>query len=162
MWVARSSLSLTALGPPTLALGENLGPELVRGGGREALSGKGSGHRRRLISKPKSIHRVERVAWRGRDDLGWAWEWVEDNLDMRAATTVAKVVEKGRVAGLGASQSVSWCYGKAWESLGVVDGAFGLNGIKSSGMSLIFVTCSHVLHNFVPLTVKYHIPTHLF
>ena len=96
---------LTALGLPTLALGENLGPELVLGG-REALSGKGSGHLRRLISKPKSIHRVERVAWRGRDDLGWAWERVEGNLGVRAAMAVAKLVEKGRVVGLGATLGV--------------------------------------------------------
>ena len=59
-----------------------------------------------MISKLKSIHRVERVAWRGRDDLGWALKWVEDNLDMRAATEVAKMVEKGLVAGLEASQDV--------------------------------------------------------
>ena len=59
-----------------------------------------------MISKPKSIHRVERVAWRGRDDLGWVWESVEGNLDMRAAMAVAKMVEKGRVVGLGASQGV--------------------------------------------------------
>ena len=56
-----------------------------------------------MISKLKSIHRVERVAWNGRDDLGWAWEWVEGNLDMRAATAVAKMVEKGRVVGLDAT-----------------------------------------------------------
>ena len=59
-----------------------------------------------MISKPPSIHRVDRVAWRGRGDLGWFWEWVEGNLDMRAATAVAKMVEKGRVAGLEASQDV--------------------------------------------------------
>ena len=59
-----------------------------------------------MISKLKSIHRVERVAWRGRDELGWAWEWVEGNLDMRAAMAVAKMVEKDRVVGLGASQGV--------------------------------------------------------
>ena len=59
-----------------------------------------------MISKLKSIHRVERVAWNGRDDLGWAWEWVEDNLGVRAATAVAKLVERGRVVGLGVSQDV--------------------------------------------------------
>ena len=32
--------------------------------------------------------------------LGRIWEWAEDNLGMRAATAVTKMVEKGRVVGL--------------------------------------------------------------
>ena len=39
-------------------------------------------------------------------ELGRGLEWVEDNLGMRAATVVARMVEKGRVVGLGASQGV--------------------------------------------------------
>ena len=67
-----------------------------------------------MISKLKSIHRVERVAWRGRDDLGWVWEWVEDNLGVRAATAVAKMVEKGRVVGLEDLSGRLVRGGKAW------------------------------------------------
>ena len=58
---------------------------------------------------------------------------------MRAAMAVAKVVEKGRVVGLDGTVGVLWCDGKAWEDRGVVDGAFGRNGMKSVGISLIFV-----------------------
>ena len=39
-------------------------------------------------------------------DLGRVLEWVEDNLGMRAAMAVAKMVEKGRVAGLEATLGV--------------------------------------------------------
>ena len=67
-----------------------------------------------MISKLKSIHRVERVAWNGRDDLGWAWEWVEDNLGVRAATAVAKLVERGRVVGLEDLSGRLVRGGKAW------------------------------------------------
>ena len=95
-------------------------------------------------------------------EIGWLWERMGDTLGVRAALAVAKVVEKGRVEGLGATLGVLWCDGKAWEGRGVVDGAFGRNGMKSFGIHLIFVTCCHVLDSFVPLTVKYHITAHLF
>ena len=56
-----------------------------------------------LLSTPPhrpSAPSVNGARWGGRDDLGWVWERVEDNLGMRAAMAVAKVVEKGRVVGL--------------------------------------------------------------
>ena len=62
-----------------------------------------------LISTPTHHPRVPRVngaRWGGRDDLGWAWERVEGNLGVRAAMAVAKLVEKGRVVGLGACHGV--------------------------------------------------------
>ena len=72
--------------------------------------------------KLKSIHRVERVSWRGRDDLGWVWEWVEDNLGVRAATAVAKMVEKGRVVGLEDLSGRLVRGGKAWGAwMGLLD-----------------------------------------
>ena len=68
--------------------------------------------------KLKSIHRVERVAWRGRGELGLAWEWVEDNLDMRAAS-IRRDKGEGVIPGdlrpprvsCGAIQMVSWVVG---------------------------------------------------
>ena len=52
---------------------------------------------------------------------------MEDNLGMRAATAVAKMVEKGRVVGLGASLGVFVSVGKgvrgAWGTwIGLLDG----------------------------------------
>ena len=68
-----------------------------------------------MISKPKSIHRVERVAWRGRDELGWAWEWVEDNLGVRAATAGAKMVEKEKGRG---TWGYTGCLVVLWKDFG--------------------------------------------
>ena len=48
---------------------------------------------------------------------------------MRAATAVAKMVEKGRVAGLEASKDVFVSGGKAWGDVGGVEWAFGRNGM---------------------------------
>ena len=49
-----------------------------------------------------------------RNELRWFWEWVEDNLGVRAATAVAKMVEKGRVVGLEDLSGRLVRGGKAW------------------------------------------------
>ena len=71
--------------------------------------------------------------------LGWVLEWVEDNLGVRAPTAVAKMVEKGRVVGLGACQGVFVSGGKVWGGVGDVDGAFGRKGMKRLWIHLIIV-----------------------
>ena len=59
---------------------------------------------------------------------------------MRLVRAVAKMVEKGRVVGLEASQDVFVSGGKAWGGLGDVDGAFGRNGMINFWIHLLLVT----------------------
>ena len=73
-------------------------------GGRETWVGRGRG--RETATDPLE-HSLRQQSSAGcHNALGLSWEWVEPNLRMRAAMAVAKMVEKGRVVGLGASQGV--------------------------------------------------------
>ena len=53
---------------------------------------------------------------------------------------VAKMVGKGRVVGLEASQGVFVSGGKAWGGFGDVDGAFGWSGMISFRIYLVYDT----------------------
>ena len=90
---------------------------------RSGLSKEVQKRRRRTLSSSivpshQSVQFVSGAHWGACDELGLAWEWVEDNLRMRAALVVAKMVEKGRVVELDGTLGVLWCDGKAWEGRG--------------------------------------------
>ena len=55
------------------------------------------------VPSHQSVQFVSGAHRGARNELRWFWEWVEDNLGVRAATAVAKMVEKGRVVGLDAT-----------------------------------------------------------
>ena len=112
--------------------------------------------RRRTLSSStvpshQSVHSVSGARWGARDDLGWVLKWVEDNLGMRSATAVAKMVEKGSHHGSrGAMQMV-------WSDLGVVARTLGREGTKNLGLYLIVnqscTTLGHQLENISPTGV---------
>ena len=54
------------------------------------------------VPSHQSVQFVSGAHRGARNELRWFWEWVEHNLGVRAATAVAKMVEKGRVVGLDA------------------------------------------------------------
>ena len=76
---------------------------------------------------------------------------MEDNLGVRAATAVAKMVQKGRVVGLGASQSVLWCYGKALESLEGRGWGFWTEWDENSLNPSLLLQLMHVFCSLMPL-----------
>ena len=69
---------------------------------------------------------------------------MKGNLGVRAAMAVAKMVEKGRVSGLGASQIVLWCYGKALESLGGRGWGFWTEWDENSSNPSLLLQLLHV------------------
>ena len=91
-------------------------------------------------------HHLTRVPWGDRDGIKWVWQWVDTNLVTRAATAAARMGERGHVMVLWASQSVFVRSGKAWECLGVVDGAFGRNGMITLWIHQTFATYACLLY----------------
>ena len=87
----------------------------------------------------QSVRRVRRGSWGARDELGRSLEWVEPNLGMRAAS-IRRDEGEGVIPGdlrppwvsCGAIQMVWW-------GVGIVDGAFGRNGIITFWIHFIFV-----------------------